>query len=95
MNSYDILIRPLLTEKITAIRESKNVAVFAVHRRATRVDVRLAVEKVFAVKVDSVNVMNVRGKKKRQGRYLGKRSDWRKAFVTLKDGEKFELYESA
>lgn len=95
MNSYDILIRPLLTEKITAIRELKNVAVFAVHRRATRVDVRLAVEKVFAVKVDSVNVMNVRGKKKRQGRYLGKRSDWRKAFVTLKDGEKFELYESA
>lgn len=95
MNPYDVLIRPLLTEKITAIREIKNSVVFAVHRRATRIDIRLAVEKIFTVKVDSVNVMNVRGKKKRQGRYLGKRSDWRKAFVTLQDGEKIELYESA
>jgi large subunit ribosomal protein L23 len=47
------------------------------------------------VKVASVNVANVKGKKKRQGRYLGKRADWRKAFVTLKEGEKIELYESA
>ena len=95
MNPYDVLIRPLLTEKITAIREIKNSVAFAVDRRATRIDVRRAVEKVFSVKVASVNVMNVRGKKKRQGRYLGKRSDWRKAFVTLKEGEKIELYESA
>ena len=95
MNPYDVLIRPLLTEKITAIREIKNSVAFAVDSRATRIDVRRAVEKVFSVKVTSVNVMNVKGKKKRQGRYLGKRSDWRKAFVTLKEGEKIELYESA
>jgi len=95
MNPYDVLIRPLLTEKITAIREIKNSVAFAVDSRATRIDVRRAVEKVFSVKVASVNVMNVKGKKKRQGRYLGKRSDWRKAFVTLKEGEKIELYESA
>jgi len=95
MNHYDVLIRPLLTEKITAIREIKNSVAFAVDRRATRIDIRRAVEKVFSVKVDSVNVANVKGKQKRQGRYLGKRADWRKAFVTLKKGEKIELYESA
>ncbi len=95
MNQYDVLIRPLLTEKITAIREVKNCVAFAVHRSATRIDIRLAVEKIFSVKVDSVNVMNVMGKKKRQGRFLGKRSDWRKALVTLKEGEKVELYETA
>ena len=95
MNPHDVLIRPLLTEKITAIREVKNGVAFAVHRNATRIDIRRAVETVFSVKVASVNVMNVRGKKKRQGRFSGKRADWRKAFITLKEGEKIELYESA
>ena len=95
MSPHDVLIRPLLTEKITGIRELKNCVAFAVDRRATRIDVRRAVEKVFSVKVSSVNVLNVRGKKKRQGRYVGKRADWRKALVTLKEGEKIELYESA
>ena len=95
VNPHDVLIRPLLTEKITAIREVKNGVAFAVHRHATRIDIRRAVEKVFSVKVASVNVLNVRGKKKRQGRFSGKRSDWRKAFITLKEGEKIELYESA
>jgi large subunit ribosomal protein L23 len=95
VNPHDVLIRPLLTEKITAIREVKNAVAFAVHRHATRIEIRRAVEKVFSVKVASVNVMNVRGKKKRQGRFSGKRSDWRKAFITLKKNEKIELYESA
>ncbi|MDR4495203.1 MAG: 50S ribosomal protein L23 [Nitrospirales bacterium] len=95
MNSHDVLIRPLLTEKITSIREAKNAVAFAVDGRATKIDVRRAVEKIFQVKVSSVNVQNVQGKRKRQGRYLGKRSDWRKAIVTLKEGEKIDLYESA
>ena len=95
MNPYDVLIRPLLTEKITSIREVKNSVAFAVDNRATRIDIRRAVEKIFNVKVASVNVMNVRGKNKRQGRYVGRRSDWRKALVTLKEGEKIELYETA
>ena len=80
---------------LSAIREVKNGVAFAVHRNATRIDIRRAVETVFSVKVASVNVMNVRGKKKRQGRFSGKRADWRKAFITLKEGEKIELYESA
>ena len=84
-----------MTEKITSIRETKNAVAFAVDGRATKIDVRRAVEKIFQVKVSGVNVQNVQGKRKRQGRYLGKRSDWRKAIVTLKDGEKIDLYESA
>jgi len=95
MSPYDVLIRPLLTEKITAMREIKNCVAFAIDSRATRIEVRRAVEKIFSVKVTAVNLMNVKGKKKRQGRFVGKRSDWRKAFVTLKEGEKIELYESA
>ena len=95
MNPHDVLIRPLLTEKITSIRETKNAIAFAVDGKATKIDVKRAVEKIFQVKVDSVNVQNVLGKRKRQGRYLGKRADWRKAIVTLKEGEKVDLYESA
>jgi large subunit ribosomal protein L23 len=95
LDHHDILIRPLLTEKITALREMKNCVAFVVNRRATRVDVRVAVEKVLKVRVDSVNLMNVKGKPKRQGKFIGRRANWRKAIVTLKEGEKLELYESA
>ena len=92
---HDVLIKPLLTEKITSMREAKNCLALVVHRQATRIDVRRAVEKVLNVKVESVNIMNVKGKLKRQGRFVGRKSGWRKAFVTLKEGEKLELYESA
>lgn len=95
MNPHDVLKKPLLTEKITALREMKNSVAFAVDRRATKVDVRRAVEKVFQVKVTTVNILNVKGKRKRQGRFVGKRPDWRKAIITLKEGEKIEVYESA
>ena len=92
---HDVLIRPLLTEKITSLRDVKNCVAFAVRVTATRLEVQRAVEKALKVRVVSVNVMNVKGKRKRQGRFVGKRSDWRKAIVTLKEGEKLELYESA
>ena len=94
-NPYDILIRPLLTEKITSIRDQKNCVSFVVSSRATRIEIGHAVEAALKVKVESVNVMNVKGKPKRQGRFVGKRADWKKAIVTLKEGEKVELYESA
>ncbi len=95
LNAHDVLIRPLLTEKITSIRDTKNAIAFSVNRNATKIDIRRAVEKIFQVRVRSVNVQNILGKHKRQGRYLGKRSDWRKAIVTLKEGEKIDIYESA
>jgi large subunit ribosomal protein L23 len=90
-----VLVQPLLTEKITGLRERTNTVGFIVHSDANRVQIKRAVETLLKVKVEKVNVMNVRGKVKRLGRFSGKRSDWKKAFVTLKKGEKLELYESA
>ena len=95
LNHHDVLIRPLLTEKITSLRDLKNCVSFVVDSRATRIQISQAVESVLKVKVESVNVMNVKGKPKRQGRFVGKRADWKKAIVTLREGENVELYESA
>lgn len=92
---HDVLIQPLLTEKITSLREETNTVGFMVHPQANRIQIKQAVETLLKVKVERVNVLNVRGKVKRLGRFSGKRPDWKKAFVTLKKGEKLELYESA
>lgn len=92
---HRVLVQPLLTEKITGLREKTNTVGFLVHPEANRVQVKQAVETLLKVKVVKVNLMNVRGKVKRLGRFSGKRSDWKKAFVTLKEGEKLEMYESA
>lgn len=91
---HQVLIQPLLTEKITALREQGNTVGFLVHPDANKIQVRQAVESLLKVKVARVNIMNVRGKVKRLGRFVGRRSDWKKAFVTLREGEKLELYES-
>ena len=95
MDVHRVLVQPLLTEKITGLREKTNTVGFIVHPGANRVQIKQAVEALLKVKVEKVNVMNVRGKLKRLGRFAGKRSDWKKAFVTLKKGEKLEMYESA
>lgn len=92
---HNVLIQPLLTEKITSLREGSNTVGFLVHPEANRVQIKHAVETLLKVKVERVNVLNVQGKIKRLGRFSGKRSDWKKAFVKLKEGEKLELYESA
>ncbi|MEK7279176.1 MAG: 50S ribosomal protein L23 [Nitrospirota bacterium] len=90
---YDILIKPLLTEKMTALKESQNRISFVVDKRANKIEVKKAVEEAFKVKVAAVNVMNLLGKKKRLGKFAGKRPDWKKAIITLKKGEKLELFE--
>ena len=92
---HRVLVQPLLTEKITGLREKMNTVGFVVHPDANRIQIKEAVEALLKVKVDKVNIMNVRGKVKRLGRFSGRRSDWKKAFVTLKQGEKLEMYESA
>lgn len=91
---YDVLLKPLLTEKITAMREKGNKVGFLVRRDANRIEIKQAVESVLKVRVERVHVMNVMGKLKRLGRFAGKRPDWKKAIVTLKAGEKLEMYES-
>jgi large subunit ribosomal protein L23 len=91
---HNVLVRPLLTEKITALRESANKVGLVVRRDANRIEIKQAVEAALKVRVERVNVMNVRGKLKRLGRFAGRRPNWKKAIVTLKAGEKLELYES-
>ena len=95
LDMHAVLVQPLLTEKLTGIRETTNTVGFIVHPDANRVQIKQAVETLLKVKVARVNVMNVLGKVKRLGWFSGKRSDWKKAFVTLKKGEKLEMYESA
>jgi len=89
MNANRIIRRPLVTEKSTMMREDgTNIIAFEVDPKANKIQVKDAVETLFKVKVDEVRLFNVRGKIKRMGRYAGKRRDWRKAYVRLKEGEK-------
>jgi large subunit ribosomal protein L23 len=89
MNANQIIRRPLVTEKSTMMREEgTNIIAFEVDPKANKIQVKAAVEQLFKVKVDDVRLFNVRGKIKRMGRYAGKRRDWRKAYVRLKEGEK-------
>jgi large subunit ribosomal protein L23 len=95
-NLYEVLRRPLITEKTTALKETQRTLGFEVHRDATKPEIKKAVEQFFGVKVENVRVVNVHGKVKRQGRYSGKRPDWKKAYVVLKKGEKMiEFFEQA
>ena len=84
----DVLIGPLITEKTQNLKEAGNVLAFKVERRANKVEVKKAVEALFKVKVASVRTENMHGKVKRRGQFAGKRPDWKKAYVTLKPGEK-------
>ncbi|MDY6083783.1 MAG: 50S ribosomal protein L23 [Dialister sp.] len=93
MESRDILIQPIVTEKTTALMEEGKYT-FRVPLTATKIEVRQAVEQIFKVKVESVNTMRYEGKLKRLGRTQGRRSDWKKAIVTLKPGETIELFEA-
>jgi large subunit ribosomal protein L23 len=88
MNANQIIRRPLVTEKSTILREEGNVIAFEVDPNANKIQVKSAVEELFKVKVEEVRLFNVRGKMKRMGRFVGKRRDWRKAYVRLKAGEK-------
>ena len=89
MNANQIIRRPLVTEKSTLMREAgANVIAFEVDPDANKIEVKKAVEELFKVKVEEVRLFNVRGQMKRMGRWQGKRRDWRKAYVRLKEGEK-------
>jgi len=92
MHSYEVLRRPLITEKNTMLVEQNKYA-FEVARNANKPQIKEAVEKAFKVKVASVNVMRVPGKMRRAGRGRGLTSPWKKAVVTLEPGNKIELFE--
>ena len=95
MSQYDIIKRPLVTEKSNIQKETDNQLTFEVDRRANRIEIRRAIEQIFNVKVASVRTMQVTGKVKRRGRILGKRRDWKKAIVTLRPGERIDFFEGA
>jgi len=93
MELQDVILEPMVTEKVTNLSETANQFGFVVNRRANKIDIKRAIEKKFDVKVKSVRTMNVTGKIKTLGRFTGKRSDWKKAIVTLAEGHKIELFE--
>jgi large subunit ribosomal protein L23 len=88
MKLTDVIRRPLVTEKTTVLRENTRTLVFEVAADATKVDIKRAVEKLLGSKVEGVRTAVSHGKMKRQGRFVGQRSDWKKAYVRLREGEK-------
>jgi len=88
-----IVRKALITEKGTVLRETRNQYFFEVARDANKIEIKHAVESIFHVKVKAVQTLQIRGKVKRQGRFAGKRSDWKKAVVTLLPDQKIELFE--
>jgi len=96
MNLTDVIRRPLITEKTSILREDGKTIVFHVAAGANKIDIKRAVEHLLGAKVASVRTSIAHGKVKRQGRYVGQRSDWKRAYVRLRDGEKLpEFLEGA
>jgi len=92
MDARDIIIRPFVTEKSTALME-QNKYTFEVAPQATKSQIKRAVEEIFNVKVTKVNTVRLRGKVKRVGRYVGRRPDRKKAVVQLAEGNRIEIFE--
>ena len=96
MKLTDVIRRPLITEKTSILREDGRTIVFHVASAANKVQIRRAVEQLLGSKVDSIRTSIAHGKVKRQGRFAGRRSDWKKAFVKLREGQKMpEFLEGA
>ena len=91
LHKRSVLRKPLLSEKIVAIQDAHNQYAFVVDPDANKIEIKRAVELKYSVKVLEVNTMSVQGKVKRLGRFSGKRADWKKAIVTLKEGDRIEL----
>ncbi len=93
MIPYDLIKRPLITEKTNIQKESYNQITFEVDRNANRVAIKRAIQDIFNVKVASVKTIQVKGKTKQRGRIIGKRRDWKKAIVKLMPGERIDFFE--
>ena len=93
MDLYRIVKRALITEKSVVVKDEFNKYIFEVDPRANKIEIGNAVEKLFKVKVLDVHVMNMAGKKKRVGRTMGKKSDWKKAVITLASGNRIDVHE--
>jgi large subunit ribosomal protein L23 len=94
MNIYDVIKKPLITEKTTVEKDERNVIAFVVNRAANKIEIKAAVKQLFNAEVASVNTVNVAGKTKRSAKGIGKRSNWKKAYVTLKEGSNVDFFEA-
>ena len=90
---YEVVVRPVVTEKSSAAYQERGEYTFQVHPEASKPQIRLAIESLFGVKVTGVWTSNVRGKEKRMGRNVGRRPNWKKAIVTLREGDTIEIFE--
>lgn len=94
MNITQVLRKPLLTEKSNLLKADKNIVCFEVEKNASKKQIREAVEKMFGVKVEGVRIARMYGKPRRYGRSVGRRPDWKKAYVKIREGEKkIEFFE--
>lgn len=91
-SAYQIIRRPVITEKGLNVKEAEGTLVFEVASKATKTEVKEAVQKIFKVKVDSVRTATFQGKERRRGKFAGYRPDWKKAYVRLREGEKMPEY---
>ena len=92
MNRYSVIVRPIVTEKGVEKKESERTLCFEVHPYANKTEIKQAVEGLFKVKVEDVRTLTFEGKLRRRGRYSAYKSDWKKAFVKLKPGQKAPEY---
>ena len=92
MNRYSVIVRPIVTEKGVEKKESERTLCFEVHPEANKTEIKQAVEALFKVKVEDVRTLTFEGKLRRRGRYAAYKSDWKKAFVKLKAGQKAPEY---
>jgi large subunit ribosomal protein L23 len=91
-SAYQIIRKPVITEKGLGVKENQGTLVFEVAAKATKTEVKEAVQRIFKVRVDSVRTANFLGKERRRGKFTGFRPDWKKAYVKLKSGEKMPEY---
>lgn len=91
-SAYQIIRKPVITEKGLGVKEAEATLVFEVAAKASKTEIKQAVQTIFKVKVDSVRTANFQGKERRRGRFAGFRPDWKKAYVRLKAGEKMPEY---
>ena len=86
-DKYSVILAPLITEKLSVVAEQTNVVAFKVSRDSNKIEIRRAVEQIWKVKVENVRTANFQGKTKRMGRFVGRRPSWKKAYVTLAEGQ--------
>jgi large subunit ribosomal protein L23 len=89
---HRIILRPIITEKSTVLKEKNREVCFEVNPKANKIEIKKAAEQLFKIKVERVRVQNIRGKMRKVGRSAGKKKDWKKAYVKLKEGEKMIEY---